>query len=64
MIKNFSNSYNFVLNKSIQQLMFLLALENISKNVDEINTGCGTFVDLQKVFDTAEHVFLLSKLEH
>ena len=29
MIKNFSNSYNFVLNKSIQQLMFLLALLKI-----------------------------------
>ena len=44
--------------------VFISLTENISKNVDEIITGCGTFVDLQKVFDTAEHVFLLWKLEH
>ena len=38
--------------------------ENIRKNLDEGNIGCGIFVDLQKPFDTAEHDILLSKLEH
>ena len=38
--------------------------ECIRKNLDEDNTGCGIFVDLQKTFDISEHVILLSKLEH
>ena len=33
--------------------------ENIRKNLDEGNIGCGIFVDLQKALDT-----VLSKLEH
>ena len=37
--------------------------ESLRKNLDEGNLGCGIFVDLQKAFDTAEHI-LLSKLEH
>ena len=32
--------------------------ENIRKNLDEGNIGCGTFVDLQKAFDTVEHDIL------
>ena len=38
--------------------------ENIRKNLDEGNIGCGIFVDLQEAFDTVEHDVLLSKLGH
>ena len=38
--------------------------ENIRKNLDEGNIGCGIFVDFQKAFDTVEHDTLLSKVEH
>ena len=33
--------------------------ENIRKNLDEGNIGCGIFVDLQKAFDTVEHDILI-----
>ena len=38
--------------------------ENIRKNLDEGNIGCGIFVDLQKAFDTVELDIPLSKIEH
>ena len=37
---------------------------NVRKNIDEGNIGCGTFVNLQKVFNIVEYDVLLSKLEH
>ena len=38
--------------------------EDIKKNVDKANIGCGIFVDLQKAFDTIEHDIFLEKLKH
>ena len=38
--------------------------EDIRKNLDKGNIGCGIFVNLQKAFETVEHDILLAKLEH
>ena len=58
--------YNLAFDKNIQQFMpSLISLtENIRKNLDEGNIGCGIFVNLQRAFNTVEYDILLSKLEH
>ena len=38
--------------------------EQIRKSLDKSHFSCGTFIDLQKEFDTVDHEILLSKLEH
>ena len=47
---------------TVRALMSLT--ENIRKNLDKGNIGCGIFVDLQKSLGTTEHNILSSKLEH
>ena len=38
--------------------------EAIKNSLDNRKFGCGTFIDLQKAFDTVNHDILLMKLEH
>ena len=46
-------------------IFYILCItENIRKALDDGNTGCGVFVDLQKAFDTVDHQILLAKLNH
>ena len=54
MLTILSIPYNLVLDKNIQHFN-----ENIRKNLDEGNVGCGVFVCLQKTFLIAEHDNLL-----
>ena len=57
--------YNLVSDKKFSTTHVLVSLiEDIRKNLDERNIGCGIFVDLKKAFDTMEHDILLAKLEH
>ena len=39
-------------------------IRKITKNLDQGNTACGIFVDLQKAFDIIEHDILLAELEY
>ena len=38
--------------------------ESVKQTLDEGMFGCGVFIDLQKAFDTVNHLILLQKLQH
>ena len=42
----------------------LSIVEKIRANLDNKTFSCGVFVDLEKAFDTVNHMILLQKLEH
>ena len=57
-------SLQFVFRQHYSTVYALISLTlNIRKNLDEVNPGCGIFVDLQKAFDTVEHDIRLSELQ-
>ena len=62
---NLINSLQFGFRQKYSIVHALINLtENIRKNLDEGNIGCGIFVNLQRAFNTVEYDILLSKLEH
>ena len=53
LVSSISNSYNFGFRQQYSIFNSLISLaEDIQKNLDKVNTGCGIFVDLQKPFDS------------
>ena len=55
--------FGFQEKHSVEHALISLT-ETIRNTLDNKKFGCGIFLDLQKAFDTVNHVILLSKLEH
>ena len=64
-INNLIYSLQFGFQQKHSTIYALINLtESIRQNLDEVNFGCGIFVDLQKAFVTPGHKILLHKLEY
>ena len=59
----FSHQFGFRNGYSTNHALTSLT-EMIRKALDENKFVCGVFIDLQKAFDSVDHVILLSKLNH
>jgi len=59
----FERQFGFLKSHSTSHALISI-IERIRKALDDGNLACGVFVDLQKAFDTVDHVILLSKLNH
>ena len=55
--------FGFRQNHSTNNALFSIT-EKIRETLDNNNFACGTFIDLQKAFDTVDHTILLKKLEN
>ena len=49
---------------TIHALTRICITESIRHSIDNSEFGCGIFIDLKKTFDTVNHAFLLTKLDH
>ena len=58
-----TNQFGFRSNHSTEHA-FINLMETIKKYLDNDETVCGVFIDLQKAFDTVNHEILLEKLNH
>jgi len=59
----YSRQYGFRKSHSTTHTI-LNIIERIRQNLDKGQFACGTFVDLQKAFDTVDHAILCKKLNH